>query len=491
MSGVIAAALLLAVLASLSFSATAADAFISFRYAQNLASGEGLVFNQGERVEGVSNLLWVLLMSLSEAVRLDTVTWAKVIGVASGILALLLTAEIGRKHMNLPHGLVILGLLYVATSAGVVYYSISGLETTLYMLQIVLLSYLLLEGKMALAGLVCGTLVLARPEGVLFLIPLAATLLVRRSGLRATLRTLLTPAAFVASLTAWRWWYYGSLLPHTHYSKIDTSLPFAQFLLLHTKALVLYTFEGFRGSEAILALAVLGAIHLGRKRLLPLAASILAVMAFVWYSAGDWMGFSRFYVPVIPLIALFWVGAADFMRRSMTQSATKLAGLVGLLLVPLLFSVVNTATSIRDLERNRTLNPAMHCRTHIDVARYLAKVSLPADVVAVNEPGAIGYYSGLRVVDMSGKTDVIAARLEREGRLDEYAEYILSTVPQYILLNNRQEPWDTEFHPLHKAVYDKVLATGLYVRDCAFELNYYKSLILFVRKNRDVSAKPN
>jgi hypothetical protein len=112
-------------------------------------------------------------------------------------------------------------------------------------------------------------------------------------------------------------------------------------------------------------------------------------------------------------------------------------------------------------------------------------------VVAVNEPGAIGYYSGLRVVDMSGKTDVIGARLEREGRLDEYAEYILSTEPQYILLNNRQEPWDTEFHPLHKAVYDKLLATGLYVRDRAFGLNYYKSLILFVRKNRDVSAKPN
>jgi tetratricopeptide (TPR) repeat protein len=32
------------------------DAFISFRYARNL----GLVFNPGERVEGYTNLLWVL-----------------------------------------------------------------------------------------------------------------------------------------------------------------------------------------------------------------------------------------------------------------------------------------------------------------------------------------------------------------------------------------------------------------------------------------------
>src|SRR5690606_452754 len=33
------------------------DAFISFRYAQNLIDGHGLVFNAGERVEGYTNFL--------------------------------------------------------------------------------------------------------------------------------------------------------------------------------------------------------------------------------------------------------------------------------------------------------------------------------------------------------------------------------------------------------------------------------------------------
>ncbi|GAH95705.1 unnamed protein product, partial [marine sediment metagenome] len=31
------------------------DAYISYRYAQNLAEGNGLVYNLGERVEGYSN----------------------------------------------------------------------------------------------------------------------------------------------------------------------------------------------------------------------------------------------------------------------------------------------------------------------------------------------------------------------------------------------------------------------------------------------------
>src|SRR5262245_59619807 len=44
------------------------DAFISFRYARQLLDGHGLVFNVGERVEGYTNLLWVLEMALFGAV---------------------------------------------------------------------------------------------------------------------------------------------------------------------------------------------------------------------------------------------------------------------------------------------------------------------------------------------------------------------------------------------------------------------------------------
>ena len=43
------------------------DAFISFRYARNLATGHGLVWNPGERVEGYTNFLWTLLMAAPAA----------------------------------------------------------------------------------------------------------------------------------------------------------------------------------------------------------------------------------------------------------------------------------------------------------------------------------------------------------------------------------------------------------------------------------------
>jgi hypothetical protein len=39
------------------------DAFISLRYARRFLDGDGLTWTEGDRVEGYSNLLWILLCS--------------------------------------------------------------------------------------------------------------------------------------------------------------------------------------------------------------------------------------------------------------------------------------------------------------------------------------------------------------------------------------------------------------------------------------------
>ena len=56
------------------------DSFISFRYAENLVSGHGLVYNVGERVEGYSNLLWTLLVALWMRLGFDPIRAAQAMG---------------------------------------------------------------------------------------------------------------------------------------------------------------------------------------------------------------------------------------------------------------------------------------------------------------------------------------------------------------------------------------------------------------------------
>src|SRR5512143_1281620 len=57
------------------------DAFISFRYARHLAMGQGLVFNPGgERVEGYSNFLWVLILAALNRVGVAPETSSQLLG---------------------------------------------------------------------------------------------------------------------------------------------------------------------------------------------------------------------------------------------------------------------------------------------------------------------------------------------------------------------------------------------------------------------------
>jgi hypothetical protein len=75
---------------ALRFSFVCDDAFISFRYARNLARGLGLRYNVGEEppVEGYSELLWVIAMAIVEWLRGDVTLWSRVLSIAAGVALL-------------------------------------------------------------------------------------------------------------------------------------------------------------------------------------------------------------------------------------------------------------------------------------------------------------------------------------------------------------------------------------------------------------------
>lgn len=69
--------------ASYYYNYTSDDAFIIFRYSENWADGHGFVYNTGEKVEGYSNFLWVLLIGLIMRGGLDPIVSVKVVGIVS------------------------------------------------------------------------------------------------------------------------------------------------------------------------------------------------------------------------------------------------------------------------------------------------------------------------------------------------------------------------------------------------------------------------
>jgi len=72
------------------------DAMISMRFARNLAEGYGLVWNAGERVEGYTNPLWTLWMTLIHATGVSDVR-ASLVVMISGALILLATSLVAAR----------------------------------------------------------------------------------------------------------------------------------------------------------------------------------------------------------------------------------------------------------------------------------------------------------------------------------------------------------------------------------------------------------
>ena len=195
------------------------DAFISFRYAENLVNAHELTWNagSGERVEGYTNFLWVLMLALPIALGLDPVPASQALGLGFASGTLWLTYRLAAQLFGAtPPALLAMALL--GTNYTFSAYATGGLETQMQAFWIVAGAYAavaIAEGRWpAIAGAVAlstiGAMgVLTRldsalPFGVLF--GLAFWGRPRGAGLRgpAMLAGLLLPAA--AWVVPWLIW---------------------------------------------------------------------------------------------------------------------------------------------------------------------------------------------------------------------------------------------------------------------------------------------
>lgn len=312
------------------------DAYISFRYADNLNRGLGLVFNAGERVEGYSNFLWTLWCALGLKLGAPPEAWANTSGAACWVLTVMLLAAFtrsGREARRGP-GLPIAALL-AACHTDWLAFATGGLETAAYTM-LVALGFVLLAGaldrraRLAGAGAVFGLVALTRPEGILFAAVGGAWLVwvEWRSGRIARLPTTALAygaplVAIVAPFALWKLAYYGDLRPNTYYAKSASLAWWSQgFLYLGlylqkywalalAPLLLLVPRRGPRQPAAAKTRGAAGAqapaleaapSFPSRAASLAVALSVAYVL-FVLRVGGDFM-FARFFVPVVPLLLI-------------------------------------------------------------------------------------------------------------------------------------------------------------------------------------------
>jgi hypothetical protein len=384
------------------------DAFISFRYAQNLVEGHGLVYNPGERVEGFTNLLWTLLLAVPLALGLDPVAASTAMGLAAAGLAVLTTGLLAARLLPERAGpaAALAGLLLAADPQAALE-AVEGLETSLHMAIVAVVALRLgreLAGPLGPrahlgSGALLAVLCLSRPEAPL----LAAGLhfgLIAGAARRGTARAALVRAVVAAGpavllvlgLTAFRLAYYGEPLPNTFYAKtggaaLERGLG---YLAVHLQD------HPVQWGAAVIGLVALRGRPLGQA----LAGATLAQLAYVAWVGGDFKPTGRFVMPVLPLMAA--LGAAGLLQ-SRPLGRPRVLALLGAALVVRSVQVYGVCAEWADIrhanmESRRTLG-------------LFLRDSLPPDtLIAIHSAGAVPYYAGLPTIDMWGLTDHHIAR---------------------------------------------------------------------------------
>jgi len=414
------------------------EAYVSFRYSQNMADGHGPVYNRGEKVEGYNSFLYVVIMSVICAAG-DGPDAVYPVAVFLNIIfvsvALILFYRFA-LHRIPGLGSSLSALLFAACPAILVWVG-SGLETALVlMLQIAVWSAVELHSRegtrseLAILVLAACLLCLSRSDG--FVLPVLAVsyLLARgrkRSALVAGAAVLLTLAVHVG----WRWTYYGYPFPNTFYAGLSGG--FADYVGFALLQLGQTMIEQRLFVYLAIPVLLIPGLFAGRRdedssvfvrMWFPLLMVAGLLVNWLFYGAGG-------PSPSRALVLLFPVGIYVLMewlhglpRRCITMP------LAALVLVLVQLSVLAT-----DPRFEFTPAEGKYDRG-IKIGQFLRKRYAGA-TLAVDAAGKIPFYSGLTTIDMRGNNSDCLAHQEsaefkgQEGKCS--AEHVLSLRPDVIV----------------------------------------------------------
>ena len=412
------------------------DAFISFRYAYNLANGHGLRFNVTEDVpvEGYSNFLWVLWSSLIELLGGDVTFWVPLTSVLAGAILLYRIFVVLNRFLNVNLWVTTLATLSLALFPPFAVWSTSGLETVpVALAQFIAFEHLIIRHEDTWRGGLAGlALTLLRVEGLAWamLVGFGAIL----SNWLAGTRTRQVPLKYFgivfggfAIFLAWRYSYYESLIANTAHAKnIGLSLAGIERGMRYVAG---YTLT-FLTPLLILPAAIIAFGKSIRPVALPTLGLTLAPIGYSIVVGGDYMTMGRFLVSMLPFSALLFGWLLNWLwERTPSGNGAALAGATAAVVVALGLLPAAVIHVVPEGIRTRVDWKAPPYLTEVEkwhvgrrhslrqreMVLALKEITRPGDSLVTHAIGNLGYYSDLVIYDQAGLVDrEVAARVVSE-----------------------------------------------------------------------------
>ncbi len=426
------------------------DAWISVRYAENLAAGEGFVWNPGgPRVEGASNPLLVAVEAAASWAGWSALAAARVLGVLGGLACVVLVYVAGRPVVG--ESAARIAAVLTACSAPFALWAVGGLETLLVAAAVTAGTLEVARrdgGRVLRAAAALAVLPWLRPEGLAVAAALVAVgelpALFRAATRRRALRRVAVlggvPLASQLVLEAARLGVYGHLLPNSvvYKSGAGEALTVLQKFLDQSLLPVL--------------LALVGTVVLaGRARLLAVPPVLYGLGAIGTLDSAN--AYSRFFMPVWPLVALLAAVAVGYGVRTLAggRGGGRPAAAAGAA-VGVLFLVLPPAgvASVDGWQQRYT-----DCRVAAreSVIGWLSTTP-PDTTLAISDAGLVPARAGGRtVVDNFFLNEPL---IQETGRLTfrERADLVHERTPDVLVLASREAGRFVGYYPTEQAIHD-------------------------------------
>jgi len=398
--------LVLAIHASRYYPFIADDSLISLRYADRLLQGDGLTWSNGVRVEGYSNLLWVLFCALLGLLGVDLIDATRILGFAGMGAAILAIASLYRPKRLYDALPALAGGLGVALSGPAAVWTVGGLEPPLLVGLIAwasVLSLKLLEHEAASPrevvwpGILFGLACLTRPDSPIFVAVTAGAILALgrfdRSAWKKASLLVAIPLVFVVAQEIFRLVYYNDFIPNSAHAKLAFSYARARGGLTYLGGGLL-PLAGLL-IPAVASVVAAARISALRVRVAFFAAPLIAWSAYVVVIGGDIFPGRRHLVVVVLFLSLL---SAEFWAFIRNRAVAGIAVTASILLL-------GWGQWSGDPEHQRAIEERWEWDGEI-IGNLLKQAFGPQEpLLAVDAAGCLPYFSGLPSLDMLGLND--------------------------------------------------------------------------------------
>lgn len=487
------------------------DSYISLQYAKNFTEGNGLVFNIGERVEGFTSFLWVMILTIPYLLKINPEKYIQFLSMSFGVFSLVVTYLLSEKILIKLNPIKkkftyisFLPVILTVLTSTFYYWAVSGMETTFYSFLFLTSIYYFISSDenrnhFYLSILFLILSFLARQEAIIlalvyFLISIY-NLYENENGnkkinRKARFKLMIFTMTFAISILifeAFRRIYFGHMFPNTYYAKTGTSLVYLKSGINYTISfLKSYLFYGI-----VLLLPLLLLINNKVKKITLFLYIILLIYSlYIIIVGGDVLTLYRFFVPILPIIYILftlfiyflynWIIGPQIIR---IVKNTIFFILIGLFAYKIHNNSFEEAQKIANREKGLTSTMkslGLTLKREKDEGNQNLKIS-------ATTVGTLKYFSECNVLDMLGLTnEFIAHNPEEIKEISDYvtgwkerkynSDYILSQEPEYIIFSTREKPSAFAERALFTkpSFYKNYIVTPIFLINSETPINVYK-----------------